>query len=119
MKFNEIKAQIMTEWNHPNSKLLPGDLAQVCKLVKPTSTPSCCDYKNSYYSKNLLKRSEARGIVVAVTTTNGSAIRGIAPNGWAPRAYTKYYLKFGDGDIHGFLAGHLTKIDNEITEPIT
>lgn len=103
MKFENIKAQIITDWNHPNCKLLPGDRAQVANFMKCNMSEYTLR-TNSYYSDNLFKRSGSIGTVVAVSSADGVNIR--VPS----RCYTKYYLKFDDGDCHGFLSGHLTKV---------
>ena len=96
---NDVKAKIMMNWNRARN---PG-----CKFIshdKATYSSNC-----SRDSKVLQSYDGKTGIVVAVTTGGNGLIRN---GSW--RCYTKYYLEFEDGTVHGCLSGNLTKVENEV-----
>ena len=86
-----IKAKVMYQWNrkqNPRCKFVPGDEVFV-KYVAHNSNPAE-KYKGKY------------GRVEAVTTTDGKAIRGPSPTGRCDRMFTRYYVRFNDGEVFGF-----------------
>ena len=92
---NKIRAQVMYEWNrnvNKGCKFIPGDLVVIFKTCSATA-------------ERELKHIEQSdvGEVIAVTTDNGKTIRSYS------RMYTKYYVRFGNGEVIGVLSGNLRK----------
>ena len=104
MTKTNIKAKVMTEWNHPNCKFLPGLNVIVNEEVK-------ADW-NSKRRQSFIGKS---GKVIAVSTPDGKRIRG--EDGFS-RMYTTYYLEFKGGEVCGFDACHLDSGSRRIAQLI-
>jgi len=90
MTKDTIKAKVMTNWNHPNCKFLPGLHAIVNE-----------DVNADWNSKRRQSFEGRRGRVIAVSTPDGKHIRN-----WT-RCYTTYYVEFKNGEVCGFDACNL------------
>ena len=94
-RIKDIKAHIRTDWQYSGRgripKFMPGDFVLVKSLHSET-------FPARYF---LLKRGE----VVAVTCASDGKLRG--HNTHYGRAYTKYYVRFGDKTIRGFHSNNL------------
>ncbi len=91
MTKDTVKAKVMTNWNHPNCKFLPGLHAIVNE-----------DVNADWNSKRRQSFEGRRGRVFAVSSPDGKRIRGDQT-----RMYTTYYLEFKDGEVCGFDACQL------------
>lgn len=97
MTKNEIKAKVLTEWNHiEKCKFYPGDKARVC-FDKIRGLHNV--------SNKLLFYDGEIGNIVAVTCTEGGRIRGDGR-----RMYTRYYVEFVNGWCGGFHSHYLEKV---------
>ena len=93
---NEIKANVMYDWNADakRTKFGPGDSVKVLNV----------DYRCDHSSKARLLTIGKMGKVIAVTTTGNGNIRS------RDRQYTRYYVEFQDGQVHGFHSRFLEKV---------
>ena len=82
LKHNNIKAKVLTKWNHPRCKFHPGDIVRVGKQTK-----GC---EEGRYDKYIGEE----GVVIAVTTPNGKTIRSSGGLQSSGRMYTRYYVAF-------------------------
>ena len=89
---NDIKANVMFDWNHHNCKFLPGLHAIVNDEVN----------NNDYNSNRRRSFQGKRGKVIAVSSPDGKRIRGDQR-----RMYTTYYVEFANKEVCGFDSGHL------------
>lgn len=99
---DDIKAKILTVWNKGMSRgcrFLPGSKVTVIKVSENESDV-------------LQKRSGQSGIIIAVTCGKDKMLRGASWDGALPRAYTRYYVQFADGRIHGFHSHYLESNDS-------
>ena len=110
----DIKARVMTRWNHKNCKFQPGDHAEVNAQVLPRDyvrQDGSIGQGHSYVSNIKQRRVGRVGQVVAVSCLpDGRRIRSndlSYRNGGATRMYTRYYIQFKDGIIMGFDSHHL------------
>lgn len=111
----DIKARVMTRWNHKNCKFQPGDLAEVNVNVIPRDW--CYRGRivpgRSYVSQVKQRRVGRVGRVVAVSCLpDGRRIRSNDTSylrGGVSRMYTRYYIQFTDGVIMGFDSHHLNR----------
>ena len=95
---NQIRANVKTKWNHPNCKFQRGDRVVVNEYVLPCPT----GYGRSGAESQLQRdRAGEEGHVVAVSCTDSGTIRGQSNNGRFGRQFTRYYVQFCDGAIHG------------------
>ena len=90
----DIKANIITDWNHFNCKFLPGDYVMVSKTISKSG---------HYESKRLQSFAAHVGRVFAASTPDGKRMRG-----WN-RQWTKYYVEFDNGEVGGFDSLNITK----------
>jgi hypothetical protein len=87
MKEKDIKSNVLRQWDHPNCKFRPGDTVKVSRAERNSQ-------------KKYLSRA---GEVVAVTCTKNGTIRDYK------RQYTRYYVDFGNDDVHYFESHYLKK----------
>ncbi len=90
MRKQDIRARVLWNWGHFNSKFLPGLHAIVNE-----------DVKADWNSKRRQSFEGRRGRVIAVSTPDGKNIRD-----WK-RCYTTYYVEFKNGEVCGFDACNL------------
>ena len=90
----DIKAKVITDWNHFNCKFLPGDYVMVSKTISKSG---------HYESKRLQSFAAHVGRVFAASTPDGKRMRG-----WN-RQWTKYYVEFDNGEVGGFDSLNITK----------
>lgn len=91
----EIQAHVVYNWKHPNHKFFPGDKVKVTYVLDTES-------------KVLQSRTGQKGTVIArSSTSNGSARGGNVC--WYGRSFTRYYVKFNDGEINGFHSHYIEK----------
>jgi len=98
----KIKAKVMYQWDrkqNPRCKFIPGDEVFVEYVAHNSS------FAEMYKGRH--------GRVEAVTTTDGKAIRGPSPTGYSDRMFTRYYVRFDDGEVFGFHSQCLVMSDNE------
>ena len=89
----DIKAKVLTDWNHFNCKFLPDQLVKVNNDI-------------AYWeSKRLQSFAGQVGKVFAATTQDGKRMR----NGTS-RQSTRYYVEFSNGEVGGFDSMNLTLI---------
>jgi len=107
----DIKAHVITSWDHPRAKFKPGDSVIVKRLGPNESTPQ-------------QERSGTVGTVVAVSAVKSGHIRGrqgsiTMPDGRQEyvneRMYTRYYVQFEDDCIFGIHSHYLKKLDRDWT----
>ena len=89
----DIKAKVLTDWNHFNCKFLPDELVKVKNNIAPRE------------SKRLQSFAGQVGKVFAATTQDGKRMR----NGTS-RQSTRYYVEFSNGEVGGFDSMNLTLI---------
>ena len=90
-----IKANVVYNWNHPNHKFFPGDEV---KVVYVTDTES-----------DVLRSKVGRsGKVIARSATKDGLARG--HNTRYGRCFTRYYVEFSDGNMHGYHSSYLDKV---------
>lgn len=88
---DEIKANVRTEWDHPNCKFYPGDIV-------------IAGYGESQKARDRLGYP---GQIVAVSAAQDGRIRGKTSRG-TYRQFTRYYVQFfSDGAIHGYPSDYL------------
>ena len=90
----DIKAKVITDWNHFNCKFLPGDYVMVSKTISKSG---------HWESKRLQSFAAHVGRVFAASTPDGKRMRG-----WN-RQWTKYYVEFDNGEVGGFDSLNITK----------
>lgn len=104
----DIKAHVITSWDHPRSKFKPGDSV----IVRVGE------------GANQEARVGTVGTVVAVSAVKSGHIRGrqgsiAMPDGRQEyvneRMYTRYYVQFEDDCIFGIHSHFLKKIDRDWT----
>jgi len=114
MKRNEIKANVITEWSHPNCKFRPGQKVRV-------TIPRFTLESSGTYSRNYINANDQEGTIIAASATKDGLMRGINYRSvrllggetalWSTdRQYTRYYVEFSDGDVIGIHSHHLTAI---------
>ena len=93
---NEIKANVMYDWdaNAKRTKFGPGDSVKVLNV----------DYRGDHSSEERQATIGKTGKVIAVTTTGNGKVRG------RDRMYTRYYVEFQNGQVHGFHSHFLEKV---------
>jgi len=106
MRKQDIRARVLWNWGHYNSKFLPGLHAIVNEDVKAKFLPGLHaivneDVKADWNSKRRQSFEGRRGRVIAVSTPDGKHIRN-----WT-RCYTTYYVEFKNGEVCGFDACNL------------
>jgi hypothetical protein len=104
----DIKAHVITSWDHPRSKFKPGDSVIV----------------RAGEGANQEARVGTVGTVVAVSAVKSGHIRGrqgsiTMPDGRQEyvneRMYTRYYVQFEDDCIFGIHSHFLKKLDRDWT----
>ena len=90
-----IKANVVYNWNHPNHKFFPGDEVKVGYVLETES-------------KVLQSRVGQTGKVIARSATKDGLARGY--NTCYGRAFTRYYVEFSDGSIHGYHSHYINKV---------
>ena len=90
----DIKANIITDWNHFNCKFLPGDYVMVSKTISKSG---------HYESKRLQSFAAHVGRVFAASSPDGKRMRDGTHRQW-----TKYYVEFDNGEVGGFDSLNLT-----------
>lgn len=85
-----IKACVVYDWTHPLHKFFPGDRVRVT-------------YVNSIESKPLKDTVGCSGVVIARSTDPRT---GTARSMW--RQFTRYYVLFPNGKVHGLQSCYLT-----------
>ena len=107
----DIKAVVKTDWSHPNHKFKPAAFAQVVPYIIRNDRLNHDKTKvivgHSYESKVKQRRVGQIGEVVAVSCLDTGHVRNNGSH-HTSRMYTRYYLKFTDGNILGFHSHHLT-----------
>ena len=104
----QIRANVKTNWSHPNCKFQRGDRVVVNELVLRCPT----GYGRAGAESGLQRdRAGTEGHVVAVSCTPDGRIRGKAPNGYCERMYSRYYVQFADKVIHGLHSHFLTAVE--------
>ena len=102
----DIKAHVITSWDHPNAKFKPGDVVRVHLGEGGVQEARIGD----------------NGKIVAVSATVSGKIRGdyglvTTPEGreeyQSRRMYTRYYVQFGDECILGFHSHFLKKLERD------
>ncbi|MDC3298559.1 hypothetical protein OAU81_00655 [bacterium] len=110
---HDIKARVTARWKHPNCKFQRGDFAEVTTNVLPrqyvrhdgTIAPG-----SSYVSLKKRARVGQVGKVIAVSCLPDGRIRSndmSHRSGGVTRMFTRYYIRFVDGEIMGFDSHHL------------
>ena len=110
---HDIKARVTARWKHPNCKFKRGDFAEVTTNVLPrqyvrhdgTIAPG-----SSHVSLKKRSRVSQVGKVIAVSCLPNGRIRSGADHwtqGMPSRMFTRYYIRFVDGEIMGFDSHHL------------
>jgi len=110
----QIRANVKTSWSHPNCKFQRGDRVKVDESAGGygwTGTDGAPRVTASYNSRPIQDRIGQEGHVVAVSCTPDGRIRGKAPNGYCERMYSRYYVQFCDGVIHGLHSHFLTSVE--------
>ena len=109
----DIKATVKTDWTHHNCKFQPGAHAEVSAQVLPrewVSREGTIRAGRSHVSRRKQQRVAQVGEVVAVSCLPNGRIRSndlSYRNGGATRMYTRYYIRFRDGQIMGYDSHHL------------
>lgn len=85
MTKSDIKAKVLTDWNHHNCKFYPGQLVTVKGVVA------------DWESNRLQSFAGEQGRVFAASTQDGKRMR----NGTS-RQWTRYYVEFSNGQVGGF-----------------
>jgi len=114
-----IRANVTARWNHKNCKFQPGDHAEVSAQVLPREwvhQDECGGRRiragHSYVSHKKQQRVAQVGRVVAVSCLKNGHIRSGDDHwtrGLPSRMYTRYYIRFKDGEIMGFDSHHLNR----------
>lgn len=91
----EIQAHVVYNWKHPNHKFFPGDKVKVTYVLNTES-------------KVLQSRTGQKGTVIARSSTSDGTARGGLDCSFG-RAFTRYYVKFNDGEIHGYHSHYIEK----------
>ena len=91
----DIRAQIITDWNHFNCKFLPDDKVMISKTISNSG---------HYESKRLQSFAGQVGRVFAASTIDGKRMRGFG------RQWTRYYVEFSNGEVGGFDSLNLNQI---------
>jgi len=94
---SQIEANVTQTWSHPNHKFFPGDSAKV-------------KYTYTEESRVLNARIGEVGTVVARSCAKDGTARGPSLKGWYPRCWTRYYVQFEDGNVHGFQSQCLVRV---------
>jgi hypothetical protein len=94
----KIKAEHITNWNHPNAKFYPGDKVTLVDTYHNTMWHRAAGLSKIQY--NHIKRED--GTVIA-SSAKGGKQRGMR------RQYTRYYVEFSDGYVGGYHSHVLTK----------
>ncbi len=89
-----IKANVVYNWDHPRHKFFPNDEVKVAYVLETES-------------KVLQSKVGQIGKVVARSATKDGLARG--HNTFYGRAFTRYYVEFSDGSIHGYHSHYLEK----------
>ena len=92
---NEIQAHVVYNWKHPNHKFFHGDVVKVVYVLETES-------------KVLQSRIGQKGTVIARSTTSDGSARG-SNDTFYGRAFTRYYVKFEDGEINGYHSHYIKK----------
>ena len=92
----EIQAHVVYNWKHPNHKFFPGDKVKVTHVLEHSE------------SKVLQSRIGQKGTVIARSATSDGKARG-GTDSWYGRAFTRYYVRFNDGEINGFHSHYIEK----------
>lgn len=91
----QIKANVVYDWNHPNHKFFPAERVRVSYVLDTES-------------KILQSRIGQTGTVIARSATSDGRARGGADTIFG-RMFTRYYVKFNDGEINGFHSHYIKK----------
>lgn len=110
-----IKANVMYDWNreqNPGCRFLPGDLVCVrgCDTLNRYNVKNGITKKEELSERALRAYNQGIGRIIAVTTTDGKRIRGDSPTGKRERQFTRYYVKFMDGEIFGYHSHYLQEV---------
>ena len=90
-----IKANVVYDWSHPNHKFFPGDEVKVGYVLETES-------------KVLQSQVGQTGKVIARSTAKDGLARGY--NTRYGRCFTRYYVEFSDGSIHGYHSNYINKV---------
>ena len=114
-----IRARVTTSWNHPNCKFQPGAHAEVSAQVLPREwvhQDECGGRRIRAGRSHVSARKQARvaqvGEVLAVSCLPSGKIRSNNRDylsGGSTRMFTRYYIRFQDGEIMGFDSHHLKR----------
>ena len=122
MNKNSIKARVLQNWTHKNSKFLPGEYCQVDFQDQKHDSEVCKAYS---YSQDLVDYIGLRGKVIAVSATKAGKIRScygsvtssrqsnryyVKLTRTSSRQFTRYYVEFKDGRVFGIHSHHLVKL---------
>jgi hypothetical protein len=108
MKFEDIRARVKFNWSNKNCKFLPGQKVFVfAPKLKSEAVRDIRAGRKPMYSRNYLKHIGKKGTVMAVSCADDGKIRGRSANGYFPRAFTRYYVEFDNGDCVGYHSHHL------------
>ena len=108
---HDIRANVTARWNHKNCKFQRGDYAEVTSQVLPrqyVKMDGGIGDGHSHVSQIKQRRVGQVGRVIAVSCINDGSrrIRGDGRRHF--RQFTRYYVQFKDGVIHGFDSHHLS-----------
>ena len=103
----DIKAHVITSWDHPRSKFKPGD-SVIVKVGEGANQEARVGRVGKVVAVSAVKSGQIRG-------RPGTAIVDGKPQYISERMFTRYYVQFEDDCILGIHSHFLKKIDRDWT----
>lgn len=108
---HDIRARVTARWKHPRCKFQRGDHAEVSVNVLPrqyVKMDGGVGEGHSHVSRKKQQRVAQIGQVIAVSCLSDGRIRSHGYN-TPSRMFTRYYIRFNDGEIMGYDSHHLKR----------